>query len=303
MIYALLGDLEIGHDGRCLDLPAGRTLTVLAALLVHANHPVPQADLLQAAWGSTAVDPTQLYKAIAALRAMLARIGRKDALVTRTGLGYELRVPPGELDMLAFGQHIRDAEAARAGQRPEQEMARLREALALWRGPRPLAGVPAGVLRPERRQLEQRRRRAAERLFDLEIATGGLDRIRSELDMMAGWYPADARLCEQLMIAAYRCGDAAGAEDSYERHAAALASETGGTPGPALRSLRYAIGSGDEPAVAAALAAIVRRAGLLAAAPAAAADSSRQPPAPRRARRCRRRSRLRKRCLASSRAR
>jgi DNA-binding SARP family transcriptional activator len=51
VIYRLLGELEIGEDGRLVGLPTGPTLILLAVLLVNANRTMSKSDLIRAAWG------------------------------------------------------------------------------------------------------------------------------------------------------------------------------------------------------------------------------------------------------------
>lgn len=261
MIYHLLGELTIGVD-KPLELPGGHNLVVLAALLVNANQRLSKTELLKAAWGSEDVSEAQLHKSVAALRAMLDQIGRRDDLVTHARHGYQIRVGDDELDMLAFRRLLEQAEQARSQRQVDEEVTLLRQALGLWRGPHPLANVPRNALKHETDGLEQRRKRAAGRLYDIELARGNHEDVLDELAVVAGYYPDDGRLSEQLMIACYRCGHVVDATAAYDRHAAALAEEIGGQPDPALRDLNYAIASGDEQAVQAAASAFVRRAGL-----------------------------------------
>lgn len=280
VIYRLLGNLQIGEDDQAVDLPGGHNLLVLAALLINANRRMSKTELLMAAWGSDQVSEAQLHKSAAAVRALLAQTGRADDLVTHARYGYELKVAGDALDMLAFQRLVAQAEEARTQRQTGTEIGLLREALDLWRGQRPLANVPADAMRQEVRGLEQRRKRAAVRLFDLELAAGGADRILDELTLIAGYYPDDRRLSEQLMIAHYRSDHVTDATAVYERYAAALADQAGREPEQGLRTLYYAMARGDEPAVAAAEAAIARRAGI-SGAPAPAAVVPRQlPPDP-----------------------
>jgi DNA-binding SARP family transcriptional activator len=220
-----------------------------------------KADLLRVAWGGDPVSEAQLHKSVAALRNVLDGVGRRDDLVTHARYGYEMRVSADDLDMLVFQQLLRQSEQAQEQRRTDDEAGRLRQALALWQGPYPLSNVPGCALRLERDRLAQRRKRAAARLFDLEIAGGNHDRVLDDLAMTADYHLADGRLCEQLMVAAYRSGHGTDAISAYERHVAAVGEETGGAPDPALRDLSYAIASGDEPVIEAAESAIARRAG------------------------------------------
>jgi DNA-binding SARP family transcriptional activator/tetratricopeptide (TPR) repeat protein len=259
--YRLLGELEAGRDGALVDLPGGPTLIVLAALLLNANHRMSKAELIRVAWGDDEVAEAQLHKRVMAVRDLLAQIGRRTDILTHPRFGYELRAATSDIDAALFGQLVRDAEAAKAESRTEEETGKLREALQLWRGPHPLSNVPGDAFRQEIFALEQRRKRSAVRLFDLELASGNHERVLEELAMMAGLYPTDQRLCEQLMLAEYRCGHPADVARTYERHREALAEEAGSDPEPLLRSLHFAIARGDEPAIAAAESAVAKRVG------------------------------------------
>ena len=261
MIYRLLGDLEItGDGGRPLALPTGKALAVLAALLVNPDRLVTKAYLLRAAWGDSETQEAQLHKSINAVRRVLGQIGRRDHLITHQKSGYLLQVGE-DLDMVVFRKLVRQAEEAAGSGRPDTEAGLLREALGLWRGPHPLSNVPEALLREEREALESRRKLAAVRLFDLELAARNYAVVQAEATPLAGDFPADQRLCEQLMIAAYRNGHAADASTVYDRHTRVLEEQTGSSPDPALRNLAYAIGGSDEDAVTRAEQVIARRAG------------------------------------------
>jgi DNA-binding SARP family transcriptional activator/tetratricopeptide (TPR) repeat protein len=261
VIYRLLGELEIRHDGQLLDLPGGPALIVLAVLLLNANRQMSKTALIRAAWGNDEVSEAQLYKRVMAVRDLLTQIGHRDDLKTHARFGYELRVADGDADALAFTQLIREAAEAGAEHRTEDEIGCLRQALQLWRGPHPLSNVPSDAFRRDAAALEQRLKRAAVRLFELELARGNHELILDELMLIAGHYPDDRRLSEQLMIAQYRCGHLADVSRVYERYRDALAEETGAQPDPLLRNLHFAIGLGDEEATAAAEAALTKRAG------------------------------------------
>lgn len=245
MIYRLLGELQIGRDEAPLSLPSGVTLTLLAALLVGVNRKMSKTALIRAAWGTDEIDAAQLRKRIKEVRGLLAQIGRGEALRTHHGHGYELRATEGEIDSLQFRRLVRSADEAEVSGDIEAEVERLRQALGLWRGARPLANVPGYPLQ-ELESMNQRRRRAAGRLFDLELRRGRYEFIVDELVQLTGFYPADQRLCEQLMIAQYQSGRPADVARAYERHEEALAADTGAAPDPLLRRLHFAVARGDE---------------------------------------------------------
>jgi DNA-binding SARP family transcriptional activator/tetratricopeptide (TPR) repeat protein len=261
VIYRLLGELEIGRDSQLLDMPGGHTLIVLAALLVNVNRRMSKTELIRAAWGNDDVEEAQLYKAVMAVRGLLAQIGRRADLKTHPRFGYEMHVAADDIDALLFQRLVRQAQKAGAERDTEGEIGHLQRALRLWRGPHPLSNVPSDAFHQEVVALEQRHKRAAARLFELELASGNHERILDELVLIAGFYPSDRRLCEQLMAAEYRCGHPADVATAYERYREALAEETGGEPDPLLRTLHFAVARGNEAAIEAAKSAIAKRAG------------------------------------------
>jgi tetratricopeptide (TPR) repeat protein len=242
VIYRLLGDLSVGSGDERLDLPGGHALRVLATLLISANRHVSKEDLLRASWGRTDINDIQLHKAVSAVRLLLGRVDRRQDLRTHSRLGYELKVRDEDLDMLRFLQLVRQAENA-AARSEDHEVELLRQSLQLWRGPWPLANVPMDALRTEVEQLRQRRKRAAVRLFEIEIRSGHVDTVLDELSTMASHYPTDRRLCELLLVALFYSGSATEALHVYDRYAADLDQETGGIPDAGLKRLRYAIAS------------------------------------------------------------
>jgi DNA-binding SARP family transcriptional activator/tetratricopeptide (TPR) repeat protein len=262
MIYRLLGELQVGVGDSLLELPGGPTLLILATLLVNANRQMSKAALIRLAWEEE-VGEAQLPKRIGMVRELLDAIGRRDDLKTHPGFGYELRVGPDDIDTLLFQRLVRDAEEAGRQLRADDEIGCLRRALRLWRGPHPLSNIPDHAFRPEMVALEQRHKRAAARLFELELARDNHEGVLDELILTAGYYPTDRRLCEQLMITQYRCGHVADVVDTYERYRMVLGEETGSDPDPLLRALHFAIASGDESAIADAEARMAKRSGTV----------------------------------------
>ena len=281
MIYRLLGDVEIGPDGLPLELPRSHNLLVLTALLLGANRRVSKTELLRAGWGGAEVGEGQVHKAATEVRKLLDQLGQRDSLKTVAGQGYQLNVAEADLDTLLFARALREAERVRAGTGDGDEADHLRLALSLWRGRRPLANVPHGPFDAEVAELERRRKRAAVRLFDVAIARGNHEGVLDEVQRIAGYYPGDRRLCEQLMVVSYRCHHPTEALDAYERHASALLAATAEKPDAALRDLKFAIGRGDSAAVAAAESLIAQRGGTTRPPAVAATHPPRQlPPEP-----------------------
>ena len=120
-------------------------------------------------------------------------------------------------------------------------VARLREALALWRGA-PLADVAlVDYLQIEIRRLEELRLLALMERIDADLVLGAGAELIEELEPLIASNPLQERLRGQLMLALYRAGRQAHALEVYQRTRAHLAGQLGLEPGPALRILQAQI--------------------------------------------------------------
>src|SRR5215213_1439781 len=128
MEFLILGALELRDRGRPVPPPPPKERALLAFLLVNANRLVTADELVDALWGEsppkTALD--SLHNLVFKLR---QRIGR-GVVVTRP-TGYLLKVEPWRIDEQRFRSLVDEAQGAEAAARA----AKLRDALALWRGP------------------------------------------------------------------------------------------------------------------------------------------------------------------------
>src|SRR5437870_3033430 len=124
---ALLGPIEVRVAGRPVPL-RGTALRLLVLLALRANAPVSLAAILDNLWDGepprTAAKVVQ--NAVSRLRKELGR----ETVLTR-GDAYELRLDEDALDVSRFARLVTEARGVPAAEAAE----RLREALALWRGP------------------------------------------------------------------------------------------------------------------------------------------------------------------------
>jgi DNA-binding SARP family transcriptional activator/tetratricopeptide (TPR) repeat protein len=233
--YRILGPLEVIAGERPLNLGGLRPRRVLAALLLNANRPVSLFHLVEAVWETAPPNTArrQVQNAVAALRAVLSRVGAADAIVTH-GSGYLLRVDPDQLDSLVFERLVERARGLADGGDPPGATAALREALALWRGP-VLAGLGGQLSELEATRLDEKRLVSLEEVIELELAAGGHARLVSELRALVAEHPLRERFAGQLMVALYRGGRQAEALAAYHDLARHLHDELGIDPGPALR--------------------------------------------------------------------
>lgn len=224
-----------GHGGQePIADPALRV--VLATLLVNANQPVTESELIEAAW-SAAESPANpqdaLYTRISRLRTLLA----PDADVTWSPSGYVLRIEPDRVDAVCFERMI---EAARWSE-PNQAVELLTNALAMWRG-EPLQELRQGSLdHPEAIRLTQLRLRAVEDLATRELQLGDPVRAAHRLLALLGTQPHRERACGQAMWALHSVGRTAAAVGHYELLRDRLATELGSGPSSELRRTYHAV--------------------------------------------------------------
>jgi DNA-binding SARP family transcriptional activator len=207
MEFRLLGPLEVIEQDRVLALGRGRQRFLFAALLLHANEVVSTDRLIDALWGRapplTAPKSIQVY--VSKLRKELGQ-GR---LVTRAP-GYALKAERSELDLGRFERLLGEARSAQ----PRDAAQKLRQALALWRGP-PLADLTyEPFVQAEVARLEELRWVALEQRIDADLASGRHAEVVGELEALVAEHPLRERLRCQLMLALYRSARQAEALDA-----------------------------------------------------------------------------------------
>jgi DNA-binding SARP family transcriptional activator len=241
MRYRVLGSLSVWTGTAWSTIRAGQQRAVLAVLLVEAGRVVSTDRLVDELWGQrpprAAVSTVQGY--VMRLRRLIAAAPTRR-LVTR-GHGYELLVEDGELDAALFERLAASGRRSLAEGQLDTGVARLTEALALWRGPA-LADVPATpTVTAETARLEQRRLTVLEQVLGAELDRGRHADVVDDLCRLVQQHPLHEQLWAHLMVALHRCGRRAEALDAYRRGRAALVTELGVEPGARLRELHGAI--------------------------------------------------------------
>lgn len=239
MEFRILGPLEVVDNGGVVRLGGGKPRALLAVLLLNANEPVSAERLALALWGEDAA--ASAVKTVHVHVSRLRRALGEADIVTTTRAGYCLRVRPGELDAERFERLVEDGRNALADGEPEDAAARLREALALWRGP-PLADLEfEPFAAAEIVRLEEQRLTALESRIEADLAAGEHAGIVGELRQLVAEHPRREHFACQLMLALYRCERQAEALEVYRGARRVLVEELGVEPGPELRRLQEAI--------------------------------------------------------------
>jgi DNA-binding SARP family transcriptional activator len=229
----LLGHVSAHRGGRRVDVTGAQRLAMLSVLALRAGERVSSAELIDGIWDEQA--PDQARHALHVYISELRRALGADAIETRRG-GYRLCVDEERVDALLFEQMVGRVN----GGPPEQTLAELVEALALWRGPALDGAADSPALRAAAARLEEERLAALERRFAAELALGHHDQILGELTALVSAMALRESIRAQLMLALYRSGRQAEALAAY-REGHALLGELGLEPSSELRDLERAI--------------------------------------------------------------
>ena len=233
MQFRILGPLEVADGDSVVPLPGTKQRALLALLLLNANEVVSSDRLIDELWGEDAPGSgrSALQVRVSQLRKTLGATGSQ--IVTRAP-GYLLRLDAEQLDLSRFERLVAEATAAP----PSVAAAKLREALALWRGP-PLADLAyEAFAQPAIARLEELRLAAIESRVDADLALGRHAEMVAELEALVREHPVRENPRAQLMLALYRSGRQADALAVYQSVRRALVDELGIDPGPLTAGAR-----------------------------------------------------------------
>lgn len=244
MEFCILGHLEVSANGRPVQLGGARERTVLAMLLLEADHVIPVERLIDAVWGDDppATSRGQIQICISNLRRRILAGGGEDLIETRRP-GYLLRVPAGTLDLHRFEAEVLKGQATLTAGDPAGSAHILRDALQLWRGPA-LADVDSTLVQQGVGRLNERRLAVLGESLKSGLIAGEQHRLIGELTSLAAEYPLHEHFRALLMIALYTAGRQAEALDAYRKVREELQSELGIDPGSELRGLHRAMLAG-----------------------------------------------------------
>ena len=238
MEFRILGPLEVWDEGGEVSLGGPKPRALLAGLLLHPNEVVPADRLIDELWGEDSPED-----AAAALRVNVSRLRKalaQDVLTTRSP-GYVIRVEPDELDLHRFERLVDEGRSLLAQGLAVDASERLRDALALWRGPALAEFAYESFAQTAIARLEEIRLAAVELRIDADLSLGRHAELVGELEALVAEHPLRERLRRCLMTALYQSGRQAEALDAYQEARRALVDELGIDPSPALQELERAI--------------------------------------------------------------
>jgi YVTN family beta-propeller protein len=232
--FGILGPLEVARNGETIEIPPGKPRALLVLLLLDRGKVVPVDRLVEELWDErpppSATKQVQVY--VARLRKLLG-----DGLLVTSSPGYALRLGDEQLDAARFESLV---ETARSEQ-PSAAAKRLREALALWRGPPLVDFSYDSWAQEEIRRLEELHLEALEDRIEADLALGRHEEVVGEIESLARAHPLRERLQAQLMLALYRCGRQAEALAAFQSTRRRFLDELGLEPSPPLQQLEQAI--------------------------------------------------------------
>lgn len=239
MELRVLGPVEVRVGGTAVPLGGGKSLVVLAGLLLYANKVVMPAQLGHWLWDGDG--PANPRAAVQTHVARLRRaVGAAVPITTDHG-GYRAVVAEPTFDLAVFRQ--RRAAAAQAGADGDHARAAAlyADALALWHGPALATVESAALRREEAPTLAQLHLQTQQ---DWAAATIAAGRPVAAIPLLTGLVDQDPLrepCVELLMLALHRSGRRTDALEVYQRTAASLADQLGLDPGQALADLYVAI--------------------------------------------------------------
>jgi predicted ATPase/DNA-binding SARP family transcriptional activator len=231
----ILGPLEVVVDGRLVEVPGDRTRAILARLAIDANNTVSVDRLLEDVWGETM--PASLNALQVRISQLRLVVGRETVKAARPG--YVIVMEPSNVDALVVEHAIADARRL-VDQDPEEAATRLRDALALWRGPS-FADIEAPFAVPAAARWEELRLGAIEDKLRLEVKAGRALQCLPELQGLAALNPFREPLHELLIRAYASLGRQAEALGAYRHVREQLVEELGIDPGQSLQELESGI--------------------------------------------------------------
>jgi predicted ATPase/DNA-binding SARP family transcriptional activator len=234
----LLGPLAVEVDGDERAVNGAVRRSLLALLALHPGRVLDTQFLVEMVWHRGA--PATAVNALRVHVSQLRRILGAGALIEYAGTGYRLNVAPDQVDACRFESLARAGRAHLRQGDVETAVARLRSAVALWRGP-PLEDVTCEGVADEIRRLQQLYDEARVDLADAELGQAGTGADLTGLGALAAERPFDERVWALLIRAQYWTGRQADALATYRRATAVLADELGLEPGPGLRELERQI--------------------------------------------------------------
>lgn len=235
--FRVLGVVGLDSDDGIAIEARGNGRSLLAALALTPNRPVPGDLLIDAVWGESGAARSTLHVEMSRLRTWMRVHGDGLDRIETSADGYVLRVDPEELDSTRMLEQIKRGEEAFERDDPLTASGLLADAVAFWGEPFGGLGYvpPFDAIATE---LREARARAEELLTESQLVLGSPDVGR--LRRLVEEEPTRELRWQHLMLALYRSGRQTEALKVY-RNATEQLAEIGLLPSQPLIDLEDAI--------------------------------------------------------------
>ncbi|MGW3962974.1 BTAD domain-containing putative transcriptional regulator [Amycolatopsis sp. NPDC005003] len=233
-------------DDRFVDIGGPRQRYTLAGLLLDAGRVVSISRLAEAVWETTppATAKEQIQNDISALRRAFTEVEPDVEIISTRPPGYALEIRDNEVDVHRFNDLVAEARRDVATGKIRAAAAKMRKALAVWRGPA-FDGLSSRLLRAGAARLNETRVALLEECVGLELELGRHRSLIGELTALVTEYPLREELHAHLMLALYRSGRRAEALEVYRRAHRTFVDELGLDPTSLLRGMEQSMLSSD----------------------------------------------------------
>lgn len=249
MKYELLGSLRVVDEQGASSIGPPKVATMLATLLVKADHVVTAQQLIEEIWDEHPPRRASagIHVYVSDLRKFLNRPGRRETPIVTRSHGYLLTLHPS--DELDYRRFLNLAELGRGHMRNlrfEAATECFGQALALWRGPA-LDDIGNGrILGSFVTWLTEVRMECTELLLDAQLRLGRHRELIGQIYSLTREHPLRETFYRQLMVALYRSDRRGEALKVYQSARAVLIDEFGLEPCRALQDLHRAIMLADD---------------------------------------------------------
>jgi DNA-binding SARP family transcriptional activator len=248
MELRILGSIELWTGSALADIGPARQRSILGALLVDPERPVPLESLVDRVWGDRPPAGvrnvvhtyiTRLRRALA-----LASAGLPEPIgLVRSPSGYLVSMDLGAVDLVRFRRLLKNAQHETLGD--QERSALLQQALNMWRGDA-LGGMHSDWAARVRETLRQLHHEALSQWADTEIRLERPGAVLSELRAALLTEPLSEQLGERLMLALYLEGRSVDALEHYQSMRRLIAKELGTDPSPRVQQLYETILRGEK---------------------------------------------------------
>ena len=247
MELRILGSIELWTGSSLADIGPARQRSILGALLVDPERPVPLESLVDRVWGDRPPAGVRnvVHTYITRLRRAFARVSAElpePIGLVRSPAGYLVSTDLGAVDLVRFRRLLKSAQQERLGD--QERSALLQQALRMWRGDA-LGGMQSDWAARARETLRQLHHEALSQWADAEIRLERPGAVVAELRAALLTDPLSEQLCERLMLALYLDGRSVDALDYYQSMRRLIAKELGTDPSRRLQRLYETILRGE----------------------------------------------------------